>query len=526
MNNKQAKKNILYLVWFYALMIGVCILCSPIQLYATVLKQQQINAQTTHRVLAGETAYSIAKRYNIPLQVLYEANPSAQDGLKEGTLLFIPSSIITRYMLHVVRKGETFYSLSKQYGVSIDAIKELNELSQEDTLQEGASIKIPVQEGQISGSGQKTAPPSSPAQSIVRDYAVKVGLLFPFIEADGGQSSRLVEYLQGFLLAVEDFKQKQGNADVYVFNIEPEQNTQRLKAILETNEFKNLDLLVGGVSAEQIATLAQFAYNTKTPYVLPLSSRYDAIYSNPYVFQINTPHVNIYHNIINTFIQKFEKTNIIILKDTDIDHRGDKTEFVNALKETLNIRSIPYREINMDNLSADQLMSITAPYVANTIIPSSSAQSTLLKIVALIQEAYGDETPENIALFGYPEWQTYNSLRNSFRSLNTYFYSTFYVDNTQFHIEEISQRFQRAYGKPMTNSFPRFALLGYDAATFFLNAVEQYGKNPEKMALYRKTLLQSAFHFQKTGPQGGYMNMGLFFINNQYGQIQKTELSR
>jgi LysM repeat protein len=48
---------------------------------------------------------------------------------------------------HIVAKGETLTQISKQYGVSIDEIEQLNKIGDAKKLQAGQTIKIPVSAG-------------------------------------------------------------------------------------------------------------------------------------------------------------------------------------------------------------------------------------------------------------------------------------------------------------------------------------------------------------------------------------------
>jgi len=44
---------------------------------------------------------------------------------------------------HVVQRGETLKSLARRYGVSIQALRKANGLSEHDLLRVGAALKIP-----------------------------------------------------------------------------------------------------------------------------------------------------------------------------------------------------------------------------------------------------------------------------------------------------------------------------------------------------------------------------------------------
>ena len=53
-----------------------------------------------------------------------------------------PSSA-TAAKVHRVRRGETLTGLAKRYGVSVQALREANGLSDDDALHAGAKLRIP-----------------------------------------------------------------------------------------------------------------------------------------------------------------------------------------------------------------------------------------------------------------------------------------------------------------------------------------------------------------------------------------------
>lgn len=118
-----------------------------------------------HKVKQGETMYSIAKMYNVPIDVIYKNNPSlSSDILKIDTELRIPKKLnntinvkqnstqntAPKYdtILHKVKPKETMYAISKFYKVSIDDIKKWNNLQTTD-LSMDALIKIVLSKNTI-----------------------------------------------------------------------------------------------------------------------------------------------------------------------------------------------------------------------------------------------------------------------------------------------------------------------------------------------------------------------------------------
>lgn len=117
----------------------------------------------SHHVLKGETKYGLSKKYGITIAELEKQNPHIKNGLQAGHYLSIRSSNIqppatinnqnTTYKSHYVQKGETLYSLSKKYQVTIQEIKSAN--PQLGILKYGTTIAIPSTE-MIADSNQET----------------------------------------------------------------------------------------------------------------------------------------------------------------------------------------------------------------------------------------------------------------------------------------------------------------------------------------------------------------------------------
>lgn len=99
-----------------------------------------INAQTglktiEHIVEKGQTLYFISKKYDMSVQDIMRFNPQIGKDmiLKEGMILKIytkptPVLNVANHKYHIVEKGETLYSLSKIYNISVDDLIYLNQL--------------------------------------------------------------------------------------------------------------------------------------------------------------------------------------------------------------------------------------------------------------------------------------------------------------------------------------------------------------------------------------------------------------
>lgn len=115
-----------------------------------------------HTVKKGQTAYSIARAYNITVQELTAGNSAVAGGLREGQTLRIPvksGSWVkttepvqsatsarkdnTKYLYHTLKSGETVYAISRTYGVTENEILSSNPGIDITKLPIGAEIAVP-----------------------------------------------------------------------------------------------------------------------------------------------------------------------------------------------------------------------------------------------------------------------------------------------------------------------------------------------------------------------------------------------
>ncbi len=124
--------------------------------------KKQNDLPPVHIVDSGETAYSIARNYRISLKDLYALNPGAQETIYQGQKLFLPEKPDTTnvkvlqdsdFIYHIIKKGETLYSIARIYGVKPRAIKKENSNIDINDLQPGQVIKI--KKGELKYSDQK-----------------------------------------------------------------------------------------------------------------------------------------------------------------------------------------------------------------------------------------------------------------------------------------------------------------------------------------------------------------------------------
>ncbi len=101
-----------------------------------------------HYLSEGETLFSLSVKYEVSLDVIKTENPGIDPhDLKIGQLIYIPKPApvyqVTEYENHKVRRRETLYGISRKYDISQEELKEHNPDLYETDLKTGMILKIP-----------------------------------------------------------------------------------------------------------------------------------------------------------------------------------------------------------------------------------------------------------------------------------------------------------------------------------------------------------------------------------------------
>lgn len=101
-------------------------------------------------VKKGDSLYSIAKRYNTTVKDITRLNNLTSNSLTVGQLLIIAiddnaTSTPTTYKDYVVKKGDSLYSIANKNNITVDELKKINNLTS-NMLSIGQVLKLPTQD--------------------------------------------------------------------------------------------------------------------------------------------------------------------------------------------------------------------------------------------------------------------------------------------------------------------------------------------------------------------------------------------
>ena len=423
-----------------------------------------LQKETFHTIAPGETLYRLTVKYNVSAKAICDANPGlSADNFRIGQVIRIPSATDAAAVtadtqalsgmpagntaiqapvqsrcrdMHKVKRKETVFSISREYGITEAELIAANpELRGENKIKKGSFLCIPYPSSP-SATQQDTPRQAAPSDSELfsentksskRINVIKAAVVLPFLPdgASKSESAKMVEYYEGFLMAVDSLKRTGTSIDLYTYSTGPA--TSSLNSILGKSEMKDMDIIFGPLHQQHIKPLADFADKHDIRLVIPFTSKDNTVFRNPSVYQINTPQSYLYSEVYDHFVRQFPNANVIFIEASQ--GTKEKADFIKGLKEELRNRSIPTKSLKED-ATVESLKAVLRADRENIFIPTSGSNITLIKILPQLTLLVRETPDSRIHLFGYPEWQTYTKDHlEAFFELDTYFYSSFYTNN-------------------------------------------------------------------------------------------------
>ena len=500
----------------------------------------------THTIQQGETLYRLSKMYNVTTDELCAANPGLSiNNFRAGETIVIPVKGNTAkdsatpaaprqspneeknpviVGTHKVQRRESIESICKIYGITQEELIKANPVLQETKLKRKMVLHIPAPsarpaEKKIAVEEKKQEIAETINKGINDDKVLNVAVVLSFLLDSYApkEQGRMVEYYQGFLMAVEQLK-REGYSFV-INTYDAGQKERSLDSLLSSSAFNDVELIIGASYPKHCKELAKFAKEREIPLLIPFSSKKDEAIDNPTVYVANGIQSFILPQISSSFVKTFPNANVIFVEDTT---DNNKKEFVKSLTAELTKESIPYTTLPMELISNGDtvLNTLSNAYIEErefVFIPTSSSAATLNTLLPSLLHARSIDSLNvaNFKLFGYPEWQIHaKDTRELMYEVDTYFYATFYSHYALPRVAEFQEDFIRWYNRGIQNIYPRYGMLGYDTGYFFLLAASLYGNRMhENIDRIPFNPVQSDFKFERISEKDGFINKKFFFIH-------------
>jgi LysM repeat protein len=331
---------------------------SPDRVHSTTVAETVF---TQHQVKRRETIYGITRMYNITENILFEHNPQARQGLKINMILRIPNEVqhTVYFREYVVLPRQTLFSISREFGVSISELENLNpELK--DGLKSGQILRIPVE--QTAAVVQPPFLPESQQHSddiripaVVDSYCNRpetkshynVALLIPLylegLDGEGGFVSEAaqerafsyLEYYEGIMIALDSVRAKGADIRLTVYDVCDSE--AKARGAIWKPEMRNMDLIIGPFFANVFRVVADFALDRQIPIVAPiLSDDREILRRYPNMFQVTPGLQTQLKDVADYIVGNFAEDNIILVHNNQQGLAGEIASTKQALNTGIN----------------------------------------------------------------------------------------------------------------------------------------------------------------------------------------------
>ena len=138
-------------------------------------------------VKSGDTLYSIANKYGMSVNELKSLNNLTSDVLSIGQELIVSEGNAATLDTYTVKSGDTLYSIANKYGLTVNELKQLNNLTS-DILSIGQVLNISNSVSSPNPSNTYTVKSGDSLYSIAKKYGITVDAL----KSANGKTSNLL----------------------------------------------------------------------------------------------------------------------------------------------------------------------------------------------------------------------------------------------------------------------------------------------------------------------------------------------
>lgn len=539
-------------------------------------------APITHTVKRGETIYSLAKLYGVPVDRIYANNPSARQGVRRGEVLTIAQGDYDvnsdEPFFYTVRPGDTLSALAQKYNTGVEQLMEDNPGISERNFRAGENIRITpnsrpthmeksvknidtvtgfsqykvkkndtwesiasangVSEEQLKSTnaseklpekGQWVTVPKvekmmretyeevpdvkdatvsqrdSIYQRVHNISATPVVNATVVMESPKNKSS--IDFVRGFIMGVD--AQKRGG---YKINLNVINGAEGLNTAYNDSVLNASNLIVGVYDDNFPARLGEIGRKNGIEVINVLDTKSELFETNPSMVQILQP-IDYFNELsISQLMERNPGFNLLMVGEVD-----DADKFADALMNAF--PSDKLARISLEEFKEFPFSAGEGYFVYSSAIKKADVKQTLDDIIA------AQELAIEIVPIGRAQWVAYaKSLAEEYGKAGVIVPSRFYNDPSSEKVKAFDTRFNTMFHRTPVNSYPQYAMLGYDVANYFLPTTARNGGDYNAGVTYG-TGLQNDIDLRRLNNWSGFLNVNGYLLKYlPEGIVEKIEI--
>lgn len=325
-----------------------------------------------------------------------------------------------------------------------------------------------------------------------------------------------LEFWEGAQLAIDSMKKEGLQLDIHVYDTRS--TTRPLLSLLQSEEIKKMDLLIGHVNVNEANLLVQIAAAQNIPFINANLPNEAGATNNPYYVILNST-LSTQITGIYKFLQKnFSASTITVFRRKGATEDILRTYFTDAEKSTLGI-PLKLKYVTLEN-----------NFTQEDITDYLDSNKTNVCLVASLDAGFGQQICQHLAavsssyastVIGMPTWDQLDFTRPAFKGIEIYYSTPFYVNPADKLAVALHDYFRvNFYSRPSDMVFR-----GYESLYHFSHLLHLHGKNISSNLGDKRFRLFTEFDIQpvidkQTMTLDYFENKKLFFIKRVDGLVK------
>ena len=486
-----------------------------------------------YEVKKGESLYGLAKKYGWDLNELQKYNPELQGDLKKGDKIYYPASR-NIYLRHEVEKGESIYSISKEYNIPLDTIYKYNPsalrgvkkgdiilLSQGPTSVTDSKIKndsgviisnLTVEEVLnnrpadyeddiiILGEDDEVTveeeiSPEEP--NIQQDIPQRLEEVRLAIVLDDPKSRKDIEFSRGALVALNRFKQSPYKINMKVVNGKTSSDT----LLMALEEF-NPNIVFVTADKEFPSYLNEFGESHHSEIVNIFYLKKNESDDKGAIIQMLPPSDYFNEMVASRIYNEYDNRPLKLVGSED-SQDGLSNDLIKLFGSNELITLENFANLNTGALKGKPI-----------IYSLASKKDEITEFFTILDQLTLDNPDLDIILVGRSNWMAYmDDFKNEFEKYGVIIPSRVWLNTTTPEWGNFLRNYSILFGSTPMRSIPNFAASGYDMTTYFVPLTYNLnGDFSKEIEASEGNLLQSDIQLIKTGEMSGYQNAIAYLI--------------
>lgn len=422
-------------------------------------KEEISNNIKTHKVVAGETIYSIANKYNISQELLIALNPNINEGLQIDTILNLSGDISNS-------------SSTKSINVIAPNILKTNKILNNSLskLPKEITIFIPFN---IENQDIKSV---EFANKLKKDAFLNLAL----------------DFYSGAMIAIDSLKKLNINVKFNILDSNESKNSSNVAIYL--NKIKQSNAIIGPFyqnNAEETAKLFP-----EIPVISPLSKE------NPNSIK------NLYQTMPSSDFVKIKTFEYLSNKNAQIIALIDKNKNSTRALIKSNFKKVVIIPINeKGNFIADSITYFLKKDKLNYLVIETSSTSFLLNTINTINNIKSKGFNTQLVILDFNK--TYES-EEIFPKI--YKQDFFYPSISKPNESSSGKRFNKIYKQRHSSNASVYAIRGFDVVFDTATRIAQEDSFEVQAQQSITNHLEYKFDYQKNPLGNGYVNKGIYFL--------------